>query len=228
MSVLNKIMKVSVALAALNLKKSGKNSFLKFEYYELSDFLPQLYQLCLENQLFLKVDIESDKAVLTVKDIEDGSVETFTHAFHYDIGTQSDKMDPMQREGCIATYMRRYVFMNAFGIVDPDGFDTTVYMKTYATKKKDVIEEVQEKFGGEVKVTQIPDYEKIATEASEYIDRAEEKKTKKECYKAYQFFSSKGITKENNEQHPLITAQYHRLNRVWRQIVEAQKQSFME
>lgn len=128
-------MKVSCELAKMNLKKSGKNSFLKFEYYELSDFLPQLYKLCLDNLLFLKVDIEKDKAVLIVKDCETEAEETFTHTFHFNIGQTSDKVDVMQREGCIATYMRRYLLINAFGIIEPDGLDNSAYMKYYKENK---------------------------------------------------------------------------------------------
>ena len=42
MSLNEKIIKIRCALQSSNIKKSGKNKFQGFTYYELSDFLPML------------------------------------------------------------------------------------------------------------------------------------------------------------------------------------------
>jgi hypothetical protein len=39
------IISIRVSLQNLKLKKSGKNKFAGFEYYELADFLPALNEL---------------------------------------------------------------------------------------------------------------------------------------------------------------------------------------
>ena len=45
MSVYRKLQAVRYELSKLNLKKSGKNKFAGFEYFELGDFMPTAHKL---------------------------------------------------------------------------------------------------------------------------------------------------------------------------------------
>ena len=52
MKELNKsIIKIRVELQNAKLKKSGRNKFAGFEYFELADFLPKLNELMLEEEM---------------------------------------------------------------------------------------------------------------------------------------------------------------------------------
>ena len=53
------IIKIRVDLQKSKIKKSGKNKFAGFDYYELSDFLPKLNELMLE---------EGINDIFTIKD----------------------------------------------------------------------------------------------------------------------------------------------------------------
>ena len=46
LNLYQKLQKVRVELQNSKLKKSGKNTFSKYEYFELGDFLPKVNELC--------------------------------------------------------------------------------------------------------------------------------------------------------------------------------------
>jgi hypothetical protein len=47
MSALQKLMQARIKLQSTALKKSGMNKFAGYQYFELSDFLPQIQQIFL-------------------------------------------------------------------------------------------------------------------------------------------------------------------------------------
>ena len=49
LNIYQKIQKARVELQNSKLKKSGKNDFSKYEYFELGDFLPNINKICDEN-----------------------------------------------------------------------------------------------------------------------------------------------------------------------------------
>ena len=64
------IISIRVKLQNAKLKKSGKNKFAGFDYFELSDFLPKLNELMLEegvNDIFY---IKNDYATLELQKYE--------------------------------------------------------------------------------------------------------------------------------------------------------------
>lgn len=129
------IIAIRCELQAKNLKKSGKNKFAGFAYFELSDFLPTLNELLKKygvNDLFT---IKDGKAILTLilgdekQDYEipfvlfDTPINT-----KYDNQTKSYKqvksMQDIQYLGALNTYYKRYLYLNAFGITDGDIIDS--------------------------------------------------------------------------------------------------------
>ena len=58
MNIYKKIQKVKRELSERELKKSGENTFSKFKYYELGDFLPSIIELCGKYGLFTKIDFQ--------------------------------------------------------------------------------------------------------------------------------------------------------------------------
>lgn len=128
MTIYEKIQTVRCELQSLNLKKTGKNEYSRFSYYELSDFLPQLNSLLLKNKLMTRVTFENKQAFLTVFDAEDSTQQvTFqSETAECEIGKKKDGSggaDPIQNLGGMITYMRRYLMMLAFEIVESDYVD---------------------------------------------------------------------------------------------------------
>jgi len=227
-NVYSKIMGVSIDLYNLKLAKTGHNSFLKFSYYELSDFLPQLYKLCYNAGLCIKIDILNTMGKLTIIDVENGEQVEFIHEFHGDTG-QADKMDIIQREGCISTYMRRYLLINAFGIVEPETLDNTNYTmatnkRSTKTKKTDN-SEVVTKHDNEDEENK--NERSINNDITPYIEDLQAKidmlqiaPNKEACADLFRYCNKKGLTKEVIEKFPALKAQYKRLLAIWFKVKE--------
>ena len=74
MTTLNQsIINIRVKLQNAKLKKSGKNKFAGFDYFELADFLPKLNELMQEEGINDLFTIEDGKATLTLIKSEEGN-----------------------------------------------------------------------------------------------------------------------------------------------------------
>ena len=123
MNVYEKLAKVRVDLQSAGLKKTGNNKYAGYTYFELSDFLPTVNKLCLENKIMTKTYFDKDQAVLEVIDVEKpDDVIVFTSP----IAEATLKgCHPVQNIGAMETYERRYLMMLAFEIVECDALDGT-------------------------------------------------------------------------------------------------------
>lgn len=126
MSLNESIIKIRVGLQNSKLKKSGKNKFAGFEYYELSDFLPKLNELMLENEINDIMTIEDGNA--TLKLVKDKEIQSYSIPFvMFDVPKNKnggDSMQHIQYLGALNTYYKRYLYLNAFGITDGEVIDS--------------------------------------------------------------------------------------------------------
>lgn len=133
-NVYQKIQKVRAELVKLNLKMTGLNKYSNFKYYELGDFLPQLNKLMDENGLMTRFVIhppkkdQEEKALLQVFNSSDPKevVNFFSETAEVKIGAKADGSggaEPIQNLGGKITYMRRYMLIVAFEIVESDYVD---------------------------------------------------------------------------------------------------------
>ena len=136
------IISIRVKLQNAKLKKSGKNKFAGFDYFELADFLPKLNELMLEegvNDIFY---IKNDYATLELQ--KDEEINTYTMPFilfETPLTYKKDKegnfiknkegdyiqvpsMQDIQYLGALNTYYKRYLYLNAFGITDGEVIDS--------------------------------------------------------------------------------------------------------
>ena len=120
-NIYEKIQACRVELQNMNLKKSGKNKFAGYEYYELTDFLPKINILFEAKKLFSNFSITQNEATLTIINTED---ETQTVDFISPIEELELKgCNKIQALGGIHTYLKRYLYVNALEIVENDMFD---------------------------------------------------------------------------------------------------------
>lgn len=122
MKVYSSLQKCRVELQKKNLKKSGHNKFAGYTYYELADVLPTINQLMLENDLCSFVNFSNEIATLTIVSIEDDSTITFTSPMS---SASLKGCHDVQNLGAVQTYIRRYLYTNAFEIVESDALDST-------------------------------------------------------------------------------------------------------
>ena len=152
------IISIRVKLQNAKLKKSGKNKFAGFDYFELADFLPKLNELMLEEKINDRFYIKDNYAILEIQKGEE--INTYTMPFvlfDTPINIKQDSktgevrevksMQDIQYLGALNTYYKRYLYLNAFGITDGEVIDsmnnsdleadTTDYRSLLATKLKE-------------------------------------------------------------------------------------------
>ena len=135
------IIKIRVKLQSSNLKKSGKNDFARFEYFELADFLPKLNELMEEENINDIFTIDENVAKLTLIKREERQEYTLPfYRFETPLNFKKDKngnfmkdsngnylevksMQDIQYLGTLNTYYKRYLYLNAFGITDGEVID---------------------------------------------------------------------------------------------------------
>lgn len=130
-NVYQKLQKVRAQLVALDLKQTGKNTYSNYTYFELGDFLPALNKLMDEAGLMTRFVIQGwstnhpEKAVLEIFNTEspEDKVTFYSETANVEIGTKKDGSGgatAIQNLGGKITYMRRYLLMVAFEIIESD------------------------------------------------------------------------------------------------------------
>jgi hypothetical protein len=121
MSVHKKLMQARLALQNTELKKSGFNPFAKYHYFELGDFLPTVQKICNDVGICGHITFYTDIAVLSITDLDDAN--QFIE-FKCPMSSAALKgCHEVQNMGAVLTYIRRYLWVNAFEIVEHDSLD---------------------------------------------------------------------------------------------------------
>lgn len=129
------IINIRVKLQNAKLKKSGKNKFAGFDYFELADFLPKLNELMLEEKVNDRFYIKDDYATLELQKGEETNIYTMPFVlFETPVNVKQNQttgeirevksMQDIQYLGALNTYYKRYLYLNAFGITDGDVIDS--------------------------------------------------------------------------------------------------------
>ena len=117
MSIYAKLAKAREMLRKESIKKSGFNTHLKGNYFELEDFLPQAEKCLYDNGLIALVTSigKESGATLEVREIEgDGIINISTDY------AASQMAQPIQAHGSSITYLRRYLWMILMEILVQD------------------------------------------------------------------------------------------------------------
>lgn len=121
MSVYKKLQEARIELQSRPLKKSGRNKFAGFEYFELGDFLPTIQTIFTEKGLCGTITFYTDIAILTIVDVDkpEDKIE-----FKSPMSTAELKgCHAIQNLGAVQTYLRRYLWVAAMEIVEHDSLD---------------------------------------------------------------------------------------------------------
>ena len=128
-NVYQKLLKARAMFLASGTQKSGKNMQLAFKYFELDDIVPVATQIFEEVGLISLVSFEGDKAVMKILNTDaPDEIASFTAPFAtlepIVSNTGKKATNEMQALGSSITYMRRYLYMIALDICEPDEIDS--------------------------------------------------------------------------------------------------------
>jgi hypothetical protein len=126
MSVYKKLQQARLKLQQAPLRKSGKNKFAGYEYFELADFLPTIQTIFAEVGLCGTVTFGNETATLTIVDVDNVDTPNKTNfiAFSSPMSTAELKgCHAIQNLGAVQTYLRRYLWVAAMEIVEHDALD---------------------------------------------------------------------------------------------------------
>ena len=122
-NIYSKMQKARCEFQEKPLKKSGHNKFAGYHYFELGDFLPTINALLDKYNLCSHINFGKDEATLTITNSENPDEEM---VFTSPMSEATLKgCHAVQNLGAVQTYLRRYLWVNAFEIVESDGLDAT-------------------------------------------------------------------------------------------------------
>ena len=144
--IMKRVQYLKVWLWKQGLKKTGENTYSKFKYFQLPDFLPLVNEKLFELNIYSEfsiippvysdgVGVEPEMAVLSLTDFE-GNGHVWVKA-----PTKENTMgnNPIQNEGGKHTYMHRYLWIDLLGLAEGDEIDETSGMKP--EKKKEPVKD---------------------------------------------------------------------------------------
>ena len=131
LNVYQKLLKARAAFLGSDTKKSGKNMTLAFKYFELDDIVPVATKAFEEIGLISLVNFTSDTATLTVLNT-DNTEESIVFTAPMVELEGNKAVNPVQALGATITYYRRYLYMTALDICEPDSIDPTGGVNTPA------------------------------------------------------------------------------------------------
>lgn len=123
MNLFEKIQAVRSELRHTKIKMSGKNTFAKYDYFELDDFLPPLTELMLKYKMTAIPSFTNDMASLTAINSEKPDEQ---YTITSPLGSAELKgCHEVQCIGAVETYQRRYLYQAMFDISESDGLNRT-------------------------------------------------------------------------------------------------------
>lgn len=142
MSVYKKLQQARLNVVNTTLKKSGRNTYARYEYFELGDFIPTVHKVFNDVGLCGVFTLTESTAYLSVHETEgDGMVQFSTPL----VSAEGEKQQAIQLLGSTHTYMRRYLWLMALELVEHDGVDVLPPVVKKVEEVKPVVAKILEK-----------------------------------------------------------------------------------
>ncbi len=122
-NVYRKLSEARQKFHALELRKTGKNTFAGYSYFELGDFLIPALKVLHEVGLLAVVTFTADTAIMDIYSLDE---PTDFIRITSPMGSAALKgCHEVQNIGAVETYQRRYLWVAALEIVEHDALDAT-------------------------------------------------------------------------------------------------------
>lgn len=122
MNVYGKLAEARAKFKKAGVQKSGENKFQGYKYFELADILNAVTDINREVGLATVETMTADCATLTVVNADDPADRT---EFSVPMAKAELKgCHPVQNLGAAITYVRRYLYQNAYSVAEPDQLDS--------------------------------------------------------------------------------------------------------
>ena len=126
MNIYEKLNAARLQIAEKGLSKTGNNTFAGFKYFELSEILPVVTKVNADLKIFSAFSFLRDTATLEIVNAEKPEEKvTFSFAYSPD-GAKLKACHQIQNEGAVQTYIKRYLYQNAYEIAEADQLDASV------------------------------------------------------------------------------------------------------
>lgn len=123
MNIFEKIQKIRNDLTQVKIKKTGRNEYAGYDYFELDDFIRPLNELMQKYGMTAIPSFTAENASLTAINIEKPE-ETYTITSPF--GSANLKgCHEVQNIGAVETYQRRYLYQAMFDIAEHDALNAT-------------------------------------------------------------------------------------------------------
>lgn len=143
MNVLQKLSKARLYFLNQKVNKSGKNMHLEFKYFELEDIVPPAIRIFARVGLVTSTNFDGEKATMTIFNADNLAEAGVTFTAPYRevkpiVSNQGKEVtNPMQALGSSITYLRRYLWMMALDITEPDDIDNNLGAEPATTDSED-------------------------------------------------------------------------------------------
>jgi hypothetical protein len=114
-----------VAFLESNVTKSGKNMHLAFKYFELDDIVPKATEIFDALGIVTLVSFTKEEAVMKIVNVDKPEEYAIFSAPLVQL-TENKGTNAVQAFGATVTYYRRYLYMLALDICEPDEIDAGI------------------------------------------------------------------------------------------------------
>ena len=121
-NVYQKLLEARAKFLKVGVSKSGKNMSLAFKYFELDDIVPVATAIFEEVGLIAITNFSNDFASIDIVNTEDGA-DRVNFIAPLVVAEGNKAVTPVQAMGATITYYRRYLYMLALDICEPDAID---------------------------------------------------------------------------------------------------------
>lgn len=118
LNIYQKLVRARAKFIETKIEKTGNNTFAKYKYFQLDDFIPTIDKLNLEFGLITLFNLNNDMASLKVVNVDNP-----TETIEFNVPSESVEIKGatrIQNLGGEITYLKRYLYQNAYEITEPD------------------------------------------------------------------------------------------------------------
>lgn len=184
MNILEKLTNIQNDLLEIAIPKSGHNQFGHFDYYTLEDLLPPILKLCKTYGCTLFFDFPPEKGQLYLINWRNKADKICVEVPFAQL-EKLPKMNWAQSSGTYQTYMKRYLILHTFDIIEEEVIDSLQFEDGKSKSKKS--------------------FEKVPPVMNKIIKKCKELHPDVECDKkllnnvSLNMFKNKEITKKERE-----------------------------